>query len=169
MALEPLQIRFESAGGHDYRAPANDFSRVAVSQAHAFEALIIFDQQIFDEGVVADGDSHALRGVVVGVQQSLAAAQEPAVGASKVKSAREWLLPVDAVTAHPFGQLARFADREFGEIEVGRTAGYTDEIFEQFFIEVGARKVGVRGGVGAANISRVARVSAAHVFGRALE
>ena len=118
---------------------ANHLRRSIRLQRHGFEA-VIFDDQILDEGIVANADSHALRGAIVGVQQRLAAAEKPAIGAPQAERARERLLPGGAVLGHPLRQLARLANREFREIEIRGPAGDADQILQKLFFAIGAEK-----------------------------
>ena len=166
--LEPLNVGFVPSGGHDNRAAPDELFSVSVFEPHTLEPAI-FDDEVLNHGVVTDPDSHAARRLIIGIQKCLSSSEEPAVGASQVQRAGKRLLPIHPMRAHPFGKLARFAHRQFGEIQIGRSASYADEVLEMFLFRIWTREKLVGGGMGATDVSRMARISATHVFRSAFQ
>ena len=70
------------------KALARHLARLAVVLHHRGAEHAVLDVQVAHLGVVLCPDAHLLRGVVVGVHQRLAAAQEEGVGARKVAACR---------------------------------------------------------------------------------
>ena len=168
MPLQPFDIRFVAAGRNDHGARANQLSPIFVFEPHRLEPIVL-DDQIFHQRVVAHVNSHARRRQVIRVQQRLAASEKPAIRSPQMQRARERLLPVHPVRAHPSGKRARFANGQLGEIEIRGPARHADQILQMFLFGVRPGKKLVGGGVRAADIARVPRVPAAHMLRRALE
>src|ERR1700731_3330509 len=95
-----------SAAAPQWRLSHSMFASYPPAASTTARPRIISDDQILDECIVANLDSHALRGAIVGVQQRFAAAEKPAIGATKAEGPRQRLLPRGAVLGHPLRQRA---------------------------------------------------------------
>src|SRR5713101_3951425 len=166
--LEPFDVGFVAPGGHHNRAGPDELFGFSALEPYAL-ASAIFNDNVLNHGVVTNADSHATRRLIVGIQKRLSSSEEPSVGSSQVERTGERLLPAHTVRAHPLGKLARFSHRQLGEIEIGRLAGHANKVLQMLLFGIWAREKLVGGGMCAAYVSRVARVSTAHMFRSALE
>jgi hypothetical protein len=122
-----------------------------------------------NRGFVFDFDAEVRGGVVVGVEQGFAAAEEEGVGARELQGAAEGGLPAHAVALHPFAEVLGLADGLAGQGLVGLAAGDLEEVLVELVLGVVADEVVVGADVHLTDVAGVAAVAAAEVLGRGFE
>ena len=130
---------------------------------------VVFHLKVRHRRFVKHADTQCLRRAVIGVHQTFPAAQEKGVGARQRKRAgQRWLEP-DTMTFHPGQALLGTANGQARKVFVSLAVGHLHEIGEVFVFAVAVRQRPEWPIVHAAEIARVAGVSAAIGLRRSLQ
>src|SRR6267378_4037930 len=68
--FEPLDVGFIATGGHHDRAAPDELFGFSDLEPYALESAI-FDDEVFNHGVVTDADPHAARRLIIRIQKRL--------------------------------------------------------------------------------------------------
>ncbi len=168
ISREPVEIRFEPAGG-EHHGLRRDGLDPAVDRHRHRSKPAVREVEADDGGVVQHADAHAGRGRVVAVHQRLAAAEKMDVGAIEMQRALERRLQPDSEPLHPAGAGGGPSHDQAGQRFVRAPAGHADQVRNVFVFGIRAGQQRRRRVVHRPQVPRVAAVAAAKGSRRALD
>ena len=164
-ALEPFEVGLVAAGGEHHGFGFHAIIFVALLEVSGAE-FVVFDFQVVHSGVIFDFHAKLFSAGIVGVDERLAAAEEEAVGARKMKGTTHGGLEVHALLHHPVTHVVGTADNDAGHGFDRVALGHAQKVLIALFFGVGAGQKAVGRRMDVPDVTRVAAVAPAEMLGR---